>query len=321
MKTLLAERRELIEALLVEHGSMGISGGLLEKDEHLSDALAALFALQLDGITLVFCGGSSLSKSHGVIERMSEDADLKVVLSPALLQLSSNQLRGCLSKLKAAVTDALVATGLELEPESATARNQNHYFRSEWLYQPVFAPATGLRPHLQVEFTVRTPTLPTVDLPIARLADQMAGRSVESPSVPTISLAETVAEKVLSFLRRFAQHRGGEMRQDWDTTLVRHIYDVHCIFQRHPEIVGDASTAFPQLVEGDRQEFGSQSPGFAENPKQVLAGALARIADDAQCQDEYAQHLLPLIYGENRPSYAEAFTSFEGVASILLERL
>lgn len=317
MKVLSEERSKWIKALSSE-SPQEFPVGLLEKDEHLSDALAALFALQLDDITLVFCGGSSLSKSHGVIERMSEDADVKVVLSPALLKLSGNQLRSRLSKLKAAVTEALAATGLELELGSSTARNQNHYFRSEWLYQPVFAPAIGLRPHLQVEFTVRTPMLPTVDLPIARLADQMAGKKTDSPSVPTISLAETVAEKVLSFLRRFAQHRAGEMRQDWDTTLVRHIYDVHCIFQRYPEVVSDAATAFPQLVEGDRQEFGSQSPDFAESPKRVLSEALAKIAGDVQSQDEYARQLLPLVYGGGHPSYAEAFASFERGAKVLI---
>jgi len=43
--------------------------------------LKTIFELQFESVSLVFCGGTSLSKSHGLIERMSEDADLKVVLS------------------------------------------------------------------------------------------------------------------------------------------------------------------------------------------------------------------------------------------------
>lgn len=62
--------------------------GLLEKDEHLTDALRALFALPLDGMSLVFCGGTNLSKAHGLIERMSEDAELKIVLSSSSESLS-----------------------------------------------------------------------------------------------------------------------------------------------------------------------------------------------------------------------------------------
>lgn len=81
MKVLSPERQELIDAIVAETAMGGITAGLLEKDEHLTDALRALFALPLDGMNLVFCGGTSLSKAHRLIERMSEDADLKIVLS------------------------------------------------------------------------------------------------------------------------------------------------------------------------------------------------------------------------------------------------
>ena len=131
MRALAAERRELIEALVAEVGSGRISAGLLEKDEHLSDALAALFGLRLDGMQLVFCGGSSLSKAHRLIERMSEDADLKVVLSPEVLQLPRAQIRERLSRLKATIGGALAATGLVEDPDGSKALNENRYFRSE----------------------------------------------------------------------------------------------------------------------------------------------------------------------------------------------
>lgn len=81
MRGLRPEQLELIDALVAETALGGITAGLLEKDEHLTDALRALFALRLDGMSLVFCGGTSLSKAHRLIERMSEDADLKIVLS------------------------------------------------------------------------------------------------------------------------------------------------------------------------------------------------------------------------------------------------
>ena len=60
MKVLSSERQELIDALVAETATGGITAGLLEKDEHLTDALRALFALPLDGMSLVFCGGTSL---------------------------------------------------------------------------------------------------------------------------------------------------------------------------------------------------------------------------------------------------------------------
>ena len=78
MRTLSAERRELIDALLAEADIGGVTAGLLEKDEHLTAALQAVFDLNFEHASLVFCGGTSLSKAHGLIERMSEDADIKL---------------------------------------------------------------------------------------------------------------------------------------------------------------------------------------------------------------------------------------------------
>lgn len=83
MKLLTNDRAELIEALVAESSLGGITTSLLEKDEHLTDALRAIFALKFEYVDLVFCGGTSLSKAHSLIERMSEDADLKVVLTEA----------------------------------------------------------------------------------------------------------------------------------------------------------------------------------------------------------------------------------------------
>jgi predicted nucleotidyltransferase component of viral defense system len=93
MRALSADRIELIDALVAEANIGDITAGLLEKDEHLTTALQAVFGLSFEHASLVFCGGTSLSKAHGLIERMSEDADIKVVLSPDTVNWSKTQLR------------------------------------------------------------------------------------------------------------------------------------------------------------------------------------------------------------------------------------
>jgi hypothetical protein len=52
------QQLELIDALVAETSLGGITAGLLEKDEHLTDALRVLFALPLDGMHLAFCGNT-----------------------------------------------------------------------------------------------------------------------------------------------------------------------------------------------------------------------------------------------------------------------
>ncbi|KEZ00844.1 hypothetical protein GQ57_38470 [Burkholderia sp. MSh2] len=83
MKTITIDQRELIDALLAEKDVGGISAAILEKDIHVTDALRALSAIVHEHVQLVFCGGTSLSKAYGIIERMSEDIDLKIVLPPS----------------------------------------------------------------------------------------------------------------------------------------------------------------------------------------------------------------------------------------------
>jgi hypothetical protein len=153
------------------------------------------------------------------------------------------------------------------------------------------------------------------------MADRLTGQRGVSFVATTIALAETLAEKVVSFLRRLAQHRQGMMTREWDAALVRHIHDVHCIYQRHPETLADAKSIFPTLVFGDINEFGKQFPPLKDDPKGVLRAALVLAESEQQTITEYNTNLLPLIYGNAKPSFAEAFVSFKIVAEELISAL
>ncbi len=319
MRVLAKGRADLIEALVAEADLGRVTAGLLEKDEHLTDALRAVFALEFECVQLVFCGGTSLSKAYGLIERMSEDADIKLVLTQAGRQLSRTKLRRYLGdEVRARVGKALSDIDLVEELDKAVSFNEHRYLHSQWMYQRSYPVTAGLRPNLQLELTLRAPALPVERTSLCALADRFAGQSGSPFEVPTISVAETQSEKVLSFLRRFAQHRSGQMQQAWDTALVRHIYDVHCIFARNPELVAVSAPAFAALVQGDVAEFGTQQPDFAAHPLGVLERALAQVVVDEQSRAEYEKNLLPLVYGSFKPHFDEAFASFDKVARTFL---
>jgi hypothetical protein len=252
---------------------------------------------------------------------MSEDADLKIILSPGAKRVSRTQVRRQLSALKTTVSETLAGIGLVEDTSKARALNENRYFCSEWSYARQYDSVASLRPHLQIELTARSPVLVTVTRQIGSLADHLAGRQDHVFSVPTVAIAETVAEKVLSFLRRYAQHRASPVKEDWDNALVRHIYDVHCVYHHHADVVATAAKAFPKIVAGDQKWFGSQFPDFATSALPVLSGALRQAGVDVQIQTEYSKNLIPLIYGNEAPEFAEAFKSFEAVAVSLLMAL
>lgn len=112
MRVLGQDRLDLIDALVAESELGGITAGLLEKDEHLTDTLRAVFGLKFQHARLVFCGGTSLSKAHSLIERMSEDADIKVALSMEARQWGASKLRRYLGdEVRQRVAAALPSSG------------------------------------------------------------------------------------------------------------------------------------------------------------------------------------------------------------------
>jgi hypothetical protein len=322
MRGLARERLDLIEALAAEADIGGVTAALLEKDEHLTDALRALFGLKFEHATLVFCGGTSLSKAHQLIERMSEDADLKVVMADSAVGWSKSRLRRYLGdEVRNRVLTVLSDMGFVEEPAGRCSLNDNRYFQSQWRYAGSYEGVAALRPHLQIELVVRAPVLPIESAKIGALSDRLAGRTGSQTTVPVLAVAETMAEKVLSFLRRFALRQLGDEQPTWDTALVRHVYDTHCIVSQMPGSGEAAADAFIALVSGDVADFGYQHPGFAADPKAVLMHALEAAKNDEQTRLEYSGVLLPLVYGKNKPAFHEAWRTFYEVAHRLLKSL
>ena len=82
MKTISTEQLSAV----VEVDQLGLcelNPSILEKDLLITDVLGLLAAFEWGEVQPVFCGGTSLSKGYGLIQRMSEDIDFKLVLPEA----------------------------------------------------------------------------------------------------------------------------------------------------------------------------------------------------------------------------------------------
>ena len=77
--------------------------------------------------------------------------------------------------------------------------------------------------------------------------------------MPCVAVEETLAEKVISFLRRHAEHRAG-VREKWDQALVRHIYDTYCI-------VGSKAALFIQRRPTSRIASNTTAESFTITPR------------------------------------------------------
>ena len=107
-----------------------IDASMLEKDVLVREAILAVKDVGKDaGCQMVFCGGTSLSQAHCVIERMSEDADFRIVTPD---DMSNSARRKLLSRVKHETTAVLDDAGFPLA-KPMTARNANAYLMGEFL--------------------------------------------------------------------------------------------------------------------------------------------------------------------------------------------
>src|SRR5437764_191230 len=125
-----AERRLYIEQAATR---LSVSPVLLEKDFWVCWLLGMLFESEFAG-SLVFKGGTSLSKVFGVIERFSEDIDLS--LSPEFLKLpkagtSRNQANKWMTRAEAACGAAVqsqIGPAMEAAVESVLGKSEGGWF-------------------------------------------------------------------------------------------------------------------------------------------------------------------------------------------------
>lgn len=339
MRTITAEQRQALEDLSAQGLLRNLPVQTAEKDIHITELLKALGDVRIEhdffsdlkrgeksrrdpGIRLVFAGGTCLSKAHGLINRMSEDVDIKVVLTPPDKPFRGG--RGDRARLKALherlpkLLEELGFPLLEYQEgvDNPRIRDAHRYYVVGAGYKSTYDDQlASLRPELKLELVERQPLLPLERREFGYLYESLAGLEPSSPvAIECISVSETTAEKVVSLLRRCAWSWDGYQRGELDAALVRHVYDVARIAQLQSGSLADAKKIFPQLVLGDRDEFKGQHPDFDRDPVAVLRRTLDAARTNGELRARYHEQLLPLVYDDVAPSFEECFDRFETVA-------
>jgi len=345
MRTISPKQKRALEDLSAEGLLKGLPVQTAEKDVHITDLLRALSELKVahghfrdldprageytrwdEGIRLVFAGGTCLSKAHGLINRMSEDVDIKVVLTPTPSPLKKG--RGDRSRLIALhdmLEPMLTSLGFPLLRYANGAHNPNiknshKYYVVGAGYKSSYDQLPSLRPELKLELNHRNPLLPVEKKEFGYLYESLAETGGASLlSIDCISVAETAAEKVISLLRRCAYSWDGfQTKGVLDGALVRHVYDVAKIAEQHSASLNAARDIFPQLILNDQADYKNQHPGFDCEPVTVLRRTLVAAKANGELQTQYARTLVPLVYDTSPLTFEQAFKSFEEVAEHFL---
>ncbi len=298
----------------------------LEKDAHILHAMqAAAQAAKGSPFRLVFSGGTCLSKAYGIIDRMSEDVDYKLVSGENFDKLSGTKKREALGSFARDAAAALEASGFGEGSVERASRDANAYTRLDVAYESAFSKPEALRAKLLIEFNHAPLHLEPAMLPVGPLLEKLAFGSYQAPfEIECVDLREALAEKLVSFPRRLAKLLAAAHDPDaalldpkqWDPALVRHLYDAKHVLEARPEF--GAGKTLGRLVEAvvrlDMAEFESQHPGFAQAPALELGLAMKFAKGSALLAGQFDGFVRDMSYAPagSAPSFSECFEAFDG---------
>jgi len=299
--------RPTLQELVEVQAQFGLpTPALVEKDWFVVKALGAIAAAEKGPFQLVFQGGTALSRAYGLIQRMSEDIDIKIVSAGPPPRTS-------LRRLRESITAELLKAGFVFDPTNPEHRKSNfegRYTLYRLPFEPIAAGQGALRPEIHMETSAWPVRRPPVDRPVTSFIAEAFGRSPEVASMPCAAIVETAAEKFVALTRRAGAELAG-LQRERDPTLVRHIYDLHVIREHYDatEVVALAR----EIMQADADTYGHQFPAYRDNPLGETLRAVAGIAADPGFALGYTTFLRDMVYGE-APDYDAVVATLRSLA-------
>lgn len=295
---------------------LAVDPAFVEKDWAAVQVIAAIAELKIDGFRPVFSGGTCLSKAYGLIQRFSEDVDFKALLPEAFP--SRNAARKIRSAYRESVIAALVSRGWRIVEDSIQIGNDSQYFAFHVAYDFSVDPPLSLRPHVQVEMTLRPPALPPGERSVQSFVSSARGETPEVPAITCVSPVETAADKLSALVWRILNDASDADRRD--RNLVRHLHDLAALYDL---VQGQAlfCELAATLLDKDADRI-QNAPEWSEgSSKSRLARALEILATDYIHRDDYEKFVLALSYArdDERIGYDEALEALRGFAATIFQ--
>ncbi|WP_259401912.1 nucleotidyl transferase AbiEii/AbiGii toxin family protein [Pseudoalteromonas sp. SG41-1] len=287
-----------------------------EKDYWVVSLLAMLECVKSESHQLVFSGGTALAKSNIKILRMSEDVDIKLIPTDEFIKKG----KGAKKKARKALIEHIImklADHPYLNYTDKTVNDEYRYVEIEIKYPQQYHQAPCLRPYIKLEF-IETIELHGTELrSISSLVAQSYKQPAEVKAMLCISIDSTLVEKVLSMLRRTMSVKRNPNRKD-DDTLVRHIYDVHCIFINHKVDMDVLKPMFYFVLEEDRLRFGNQHQEFVDDPCNELKLGLKELQNNEKFRERFNAFVAPMVYSQNPHDFDTCIASFKVISEQLI---
>ncbi len=279
--TCLHERSDFSDLIRVVGDERKLLPALVEKDYWI---MHCLYGLATQGFTFELKGGTSLSKGFEIIQRFSEDIDIRIDPACAPFKVFS----GRNQDKKAAHIDSRkqfydwLASNIQIEGISSIVRDyafDDDKYRSGGIrlrYDCIFDTPTDLKEGILLEVGFDD-TMPNMPRTISSWAFDKASetgitmRDNRANNVPCYLPGYTFVEKLQTVSTKFRQQ---QEKGDLPPNFLRHYYDISQLLD-HPDVVDFIGT--PKYQEWKEHRFRTgDNPNIAENEAFLLSDSATR---------------------------------------------
>ena len=287
--------QEFYDTLLLLGDRLNTSPSIIEKDYYVTMFLEALSKRVP---SLLFKGGTSLSKCHKIINRFSEDIDLTLD--------AEHQTQGKKRNLKYEIIDVCNELGLELINE-ANIRSRRDYNRYEIKY-PIHFEGAGIKQYLLVETVFMVKAYPDEIKKASsmiydfwkEIGDDSAIEQYEMKpfDIRVQTLDRTLVDKVFAICDYAVSNN--------TIGYSRHIYDLYRLL---PVVVLDDK--LKELVKEVREDRKTHERCYTAQDKYDIPSILQQIIDEKTYYQDYENITKKVLF--DGVSYEEAITALQKI--------
>lgn len=299
--TFLHERSDFPDLIRIAAEERGLIPALVEKDYWI---MHCLYGLRIQGFEFELKGGTSLSKGFGIIQRFSEDIDIRIDPKDAPFEVFSGPKQTKKAhhiESRKRFYDWLAET-IRIEGIVEIARDQafdDDKYRSGGIrlrYKSAFDPPPGLKDGVLLELGFDD-TAPNMPRTISSWAfDKAAGSGIEITDnrafdIPCYHPGYTFVEKLQTVSTKFRQQ---QETGDMPVNFLRHYYDISQLLD-HPDVVAFIGTP----AYHSRKEI-----RFRKDDNLIIAENKAFLLSDTATRERFAiayQATTSLYFGGQPP--------------------
>lgn len=310
-KQFLHELKDFKDLLLVVSRDKKILSQLVEKDYWI---MHCLFGLKCLDLMFELKGGTSLSKGYGIIERFSEDIDVRIEPPKDLeVKTGKNQTKPAQIESRARFYDWLVKEKIRIPGIVKVERDtgfDNEKLTSagiRLIYNSHFPSLEGVKPWvlLEVGFDDTTPNLPinisswAYDKAIESNIDVIDNRASE---IKCYDPGFTFVEKLQTISTKFRRQQDQGATESFPKNFLRHYYDIYCLLENQKVL---------EFI-GTEEYYARKEVRFPKKDNQNISENEAFLLSDSETRALYKKE-----YEKTRDLYHGDMISFE----IILDKI